>query len=288
MRDESTTLRHVRKPRRVAGMAFAIFLAVAAAACGPQALSATKPPAPAPPPPAVPPSGMNLVLSEDFNGAAIDTSRWDTCYPWADNAAGCTNFGNYELQWYVPSQVQVANGILRLVASKTPTDGTTRTGQPQSYPWRSGMVTTNPSLNFTYGYVEIRARVPRGDGFWPALWMLPTSMEHPPEIDFLEAWGDNTFETMLNFHPVPSGQHQQMHTSAVDLSLAFHTYSVHWAPGSIKWYIDGALVHSYTGTDVPNEPMYVLAVLAVSGDYPPTLSTPSPASLDLDWVRVYQ
>ncbi len=285
-----------RRTRGASALVAVAAMALVAAACSPTPTRSVAPTAiktttttTTTKPPSAPPSGMRLVFSDDFTSTALDGSRWDTCYPWADNATGCTNFGNPELQWYLPSQAQLSNGALHLVASKTATSGTTKNGQPTTYQWRSGMVTTFPSLKFTYGYVQVSARIPKGDGFWPTLWLLPQTMAWPPEIDFMESHGNNTFGTALTFHPVQGGQYQKGYTSSKDLSVGWHTYGVDWEPGSITWYVDGTVAFKYTGTDVPAEPMYFLANLAISGDYnPPSSSTPSTATFDVDSVRIYQ
>jgi beta-glucanase (GH16 family) len=234
------------------------------------------------------PANMHLVFGDDFSGSALDTSKWDTCYPWADGGGGCTNFGNNELEWYLPQQDQVSGNSLHLVASQTATTGSTKNGQSKTYDWRSGMVTTFHSLDFTYGYVEVVARVPKGAGFWPTLWLLPQDQSWPPEIDFQEGLGSDTFSTSVTFHSVSTGQHQATVGSSTDLSAGFHTYAVDWEPGSLTWYIDGNVVSTYRGNDVPSQPMYLLADLAISGTNPPDASTPSSASLDIDQVRVFQ
>jgi beta-glucanase (GH16 family) len=252
-----------------------------------------QPAAPVPPPvahqAAVPPAGTHLVFSDDFAGTSLDTTKWDTCYPWADTGSGCTNFGNNELEWYLPSQDQVSGGALHLVASQTPTEGTTRAGAPQSYPWRSGIVTTFNSLEFTYGYLQVTARIPAGDGFWPTLWLLPQSEGWPPEIDFEESHDGDTHSTSETFHPATGPQDQLVYTSPSDLSAGWHTYAVDWEPGAITWYVDGNAVYTHTGSDVPSQPMYFLANLAVSGgEDPPTASTPPSASFDIQSVQIYQ
>jgi beta-glucanase (GH16 family) len=232
---------------------------------------------------------MSLRFSDNFGGSSLNTSKWDTCYPWANSGAGCTNYGNPELEWYLPAQAQVSGNALHLVATQAATDGTTRAGQPTTYPWRSGMVTTFHSFEFTYGYVQVTARIPKGDGFWPTLWLLPQSEAWPPEIDFQESHDADTYSNSSTFHPVQGGQYQQVYTSPTDLSTGWHTYAVNWQPQSITWYVDGHTVFTHTGSDVPSEPMYFLANLAISGsEDPPSASTPPSASFDIQSVQIYQ
>lgn len=228
------------------------------------------------------------MFSDDFTGSSLNTSKWDTCYPWQDVPSGCTNFGNPELQWYLPSQDQVFDGALHLTALKTPTMGTNKSGQPEVYQWRSGIVTTYSSFDFTYGYIQVTARIPSGDGLWPALWLLPQNESWPPEIDIMENLGGNTSVVSCTIHPTTGGQVQTIYQSPVSLSSGWHTYAVNWEPHSITWYVDGHQVATYTGT-IPNEPMYFLADLAVSGSgETPDYSTPTSASFEISSVEIFQ
>jgi hypothetical protein len=168
-----------------------------------------------------------------------------------------------EQQWYLPSQDQVFGGALHLAASPIPTAGTNAQGQPETYQCRSGIVTTGPSFNFTYGYVEIVARLPKDPNAWPALWMLPSNLATDlPEIDMMEMLGKQTDRPLVTFHP-SSGPQQQLAAKTVDLSSGWHTFELDWEPGSLTWYIDGNAVFGVT-SKVPDEPMYILANLAIT------------------------
>jgi len=233
-----------------------------------------------------PASSMQLVFADSFEGSSLDASVWATCYPWFhDPAAGCTNFGNAdEKEWYLPSGDQVSGGILHLVADEQPTEGTTRSGAPRSYPYSSGMLTTYRSFSFTYGYVDVVARLPGGAGTWPALWLLPTSWAWPPEIDIMENWGPHhairtTFHWRSAAGPECAGRWV---SSAADLASGWHSYGLLWRPGSLVWYLDGRVVDAYVGPNVPSVPMYFLADLAISGAAAPH------SSFDLRSVRIYQ
>jgi beta-glucanase (GH16 family) len=260
-------------------------LTLAVALTGPPASATGRAVAPIP----RPPRGMHLAFADTFAGAALNPTRWDTCYPWANTGAGCTNFGNPELEWDLPSQVQVANNALHLVASRVPTAGTTRAGAPMTYSWRSGMVTTNHSFEFTYGYVAVRARVPKGFGFWSAFYLLPQSQQWPPEIDIAEAYGAETTAMSVTLHPIGGDQYPHI-VQTPDLSAGFHTYAVDWEPGSITWFFDGRPVDRYIGERSPSEPMYFVADLALAPVFgvPPSAALPPTASLDIQSVAIYQ
>jgi beta-glucanase (GH16 family) len=232
-------------------------------------------------------SGMRLVFHATFQGSSLDHAIWTTCYPWHDSPVGCTNYGNPEYQWFLPAQVQVAHEALRLVASREPTHGYSATGNPEMYGWRSGMVTTYGSFSFTYGYVQFRARVASGAGFWSALWMLPVNLSWPPEIDVVEILGGNPTQPSYFYHPPGVAMFEGGFASRpiANLSKGWHTFGVDWQPGSITWYTDGHRVYQYRGP-TPNTPMYLLADLAVTVGI--SSSSPSHAALYIKSVRVYQ
>jgi len=214
---------------------------------------------------------------------------WASCYWYVPAGAGCGHFGVYpELQWYLPSQDQVFGAALHLLASPTRTTGTNEQGQSETYQCTSGVVTTSPSFNFTYGYVQIVARLPRDPNAWPALWMLPSSHKADlPEIDIMEMLGKHTDRPLMTFHPA-SGPQQQLIVTTADLSSGWHTFGLDWEPGSLKWYIDGKFDFAVT-SKVPDQPMYILADLAITDVVEP-LQLPGgcSASLVIRSVKVWQ
>lgn len=232
------------------------------------------------------------ILDEQFDGTTLDTERWNTCHWWDDG--GCTIESNHELQWYLPSQVAVADGILRLTAAKEPTTGT----DGKQFEYRSGMVTTGPSdyqepakFDFTYGRVEARVRAPAGAGLWSAIWMMPSTSESRPEIDILESLGNDPEEWIFHFHPEDRERESDGHrTQGPSLSEGWHDIGIDWEPDRIRWFIDGDEVWSVEGDHVPDEPMYLIANLAVGGDYPgpPTPDTMFPAAFEIERVTVWQ
>jgi beta-glucanase (GH16 family) len=248
------------------------------------------------PPPTGPAGDWNLVFSDEFSGDQLDSARWNTCYP--HGTQGCTNAGNNELQWYQPDNVSVADGQLSLTAREEQVTGE----DGKSYDYSSGMVTTGPDpmspeskakFGFTYGYVEARAKVPSGKGLWPAVWLLPTDGEWPPEIDVMEVLGDDTSTLYRALHWENWGNFEndvQGHPTT-DLSEGFHTYGAEWTADAVNWYFDGELVGSYTNADqISDEPMYGLMNLAVGGNWPgsPDTSTEFPATYEVDWMRIWQ
>jgi beta-glucanase (GH16 family) len=219
-------------------------------------------------------SGFNAT----FPGNQLETSKWATCYPWA-TGPGCTNATTKELEWYTPQGVTVSDGMLHLTARRQlVVEG------GKSYRYTSGMVTTARSFRFTYGVVDIRARVPAGPGLWSALWLLPADEAWPPEIDMVEVLGANPSQAMASYHSV-TGRVDQRQVDTGNLSVGWHDFRIDWQPGSIQWFIDGDPCFAVHG-NVPDRPMYLLMDLAVSGIQLPNESTSLPASLDVQSVRV--
>jgi beta-glucanase (GH16 family) len=206
------------------------------------------------------PAGWKLMFDPGFSGSAL-SSTWSTCYDWATSAsAGCTNNPSTEKEWYVPSQVQVSGGTVNLTAKQETTQGQTSSGAAQTYACRSGMVSSKPGFNFTYGLISVTAKIPYGPGLWPALWLAATNDQWPPELDIMEHWYseqdykiyDHTVGTSYVGGPVPT---------PVNLSAGFHTYSLLWTKDRVTWYLDG--VQKYTTTDhVPQQSMYFIANVA--------------------------
>lgn len=237
-----------------------------------------------------------LLFADDFTGKHVDGQRWNRCHWWGPT--GCTIAGNHELQWYLPKQVGQSNGSLRLTAVRRPT----RSPDGTDYSYRSGMITTGrgssdlrvkPKFVFRYGYLETRARVPRGAGLWPALWLLPASNRSLPEIDILEVRGSQTRKASMHLHTSgPSGQEVSLgeHRAGDDLAAGWHVFALDWRSGSLRWLVDGIESWRVTGRQVPSEPMYFVANLAVGGDWPgpPTARTPFPATFELDYVKVWK
>lgn len=232
-----------------------------------------------------------LVFEDKFSGTSLDRSRWSTCHWWAPK--GCTIASNNELEWYLASQSRVREGTLRLVAESA------RPGQaPKGLPFVSGMVSTGPQevrgrpkFAFRYGKVEVRFRLPRGTGLWPAIWMLPASTKSRPEIDLLEVLGHQPNTARLHFHPEDrSRPSPARYVEIPRLSQDWHTVSLAWRPGELTWFIDGQRVWRITGGQVPDEPMYLVMNLAVGGDRagPPDSSKRLSATMLVDWVRVYK
>lgn len=238
-------------------------------------------------------------FGDDFDGIALDPAKWTTCYWWVSNG-GCTNTSNAEQQWYTPANVIVSDGTVKLRAQRQ----TTLAPDGKTYDYTSGMISsgrassllsTPPRFEFKYGYMEMRAKLPAGTGLWPAFWTLPSSQGWPPEIDVMEGRGDRPSDVNVGVYN-KDATGKTVHgsvwvTGLADYTAGFHTFAVDWQPDRLDYYIDDVLRIRVTDkTRIPIEPMYVLANLAVGGNWPgsPDATTPFPSDLEIDWIRVFE
>jgi beta-glucanase (GH16 family) len=230
-------------------------------------------------------ANMRLVLDATFTRPKLDKSIWDTCYPWiAHQAQGCTNFSNTEIEWYKPSQVQISDGVLNLVARRIPTTGLTQAGARHEYQCRSGMVTTHPGFNFEYGYVQVVARIPNGKYLWPALWLAASNYQWPPEMDILEHWGPPANFSGAYFHPSGAETVNMRIPPSIRLADTWHTYALDWTPSQMTWYIDGQALLS-VDQDIPHQDMYFIANVASNGS---SQYSPCSGTLQISSVKVWQ
>jgi beta-glucanase (GH16 family) len=262
-------------------------------------LATTAVPAGAAPPAADQTHVWQQSFGDDFNGIGLDPLKWSSCYWWV-TGSGCTNASNNELQWYTPNNVVVSNGTVKLHAQKE----TVVAPDGKSYDYTSGMISTGrdssllstpPKFQFKYGYMEMRAKAPAGAGLWSAFWTLPSSHGWPPEIDAMEMRGDRPNDVNVGVYNKDAAGNT-VHGSTwvspgADFTTGFHTFAVNWQPSSLDYYIDGVLRIRVTDpVRIPTEPMYVLADLAVGGNWPgaPTDATPFPSDLEIDYVKVWE
>lgn len=218
------------------------------------------------------PGGVwRLVFSDHFTGTALDSAKWSTCYYW-----GCSNAGNNELEWYEASQVTVRDGTVSLTVVPQRLNGKK---------YVSGILSSHGKFSFRYGYAQVVAKLPRGQGLWSSFWTEPESGAWPPEIDIMENWAQSDSVNLF----VHYGAANKFHSSTVYLptaSTAFHTYGVDWEPGSLTWYVDGFLWAHFAISIT--QPEYLIANLAVNGKLPPNSDVRFPQSLVIRSIAVWQ
>ena len=247
----------------------------------------------------------NSTWSDEFNAGSSDLTGWTY-----DIGTGQNGWGNGESQSYTNStnNVSVSGGALRITAIGT-TNGSTTS-------YTSGRIRTTNIFSQKNGLFEFRAKLPAGQGLWPAIWMMPTTSAYggwprSGEIDIMEARGQNTGAVVGAVHSGSSPQTQwtmdaTYSPAGFDITQ-FHTYSLQWTagpsasqPGSLQWYVDGNLFQTRTGgwvvpagatnADAPfDQPFYLILNLAVGGHFT-EFKTPGAGSyeMQIDYARAYQ
>lgn len=235
------------------------------------------------------------VFADEFNGTALDQSKWEVMV--GDGCSyGLCGWGNNELQSYQAANATVANGLLTITAKKE------RIGSKNYSSAR--LRTLNLGGQWQHGRFEARIKTVTGRGLWPAFWMLPnTTVAWPAsgEIDIQESTGQRAMFNYGTMHYGPSNSaHQQLSTAVYTqpdtLADAFHVYAVEWTPNRISWFIDGVLYATRTPADMANAAdwtfenyaYYLILNLAVGGNLGGTVDAAAlPQSLQVDYVRVY-
>ncbi|HSG36748.1 MAG TPA: family 16 glycosylhydrolase [Paracoccaceae bacterium] len=267
--------------------------------------------------------GWELVWNDEFDGEAIDPTKWS----WETN---CWGGGNNELQCYTDRSDNsfLRDGKLVIRAQKEdftgpaePLDWNSGAGD-RTLPYTSARLRTLNKGDWTYGRFEIRAKLPGGQGIWPAIWMLPSDWVYGAwaasgEMDILEAVNltdeaDKIVHGTLHYGRewpanVQSGASYDF--GEVDPRETFHTYAVEWGKREIRWYVDD--VHYATQKssgwysqvlgddgffqDVPGDApfdqrFHLLLNIAVGGNWPgpPDETTQLPVEFEIDHVRVFQ
>ena len=249
------------------------------------------------------PAGYTLVWSDEFTSSAAqlpDASKW--VYDTSQNSAG---WYNNELQYYASARTQnsvMQGGKLTVTARKESLAGTVGDWGGQSY--TSARLVTKGKAAWTYGFFEIRAKLPCGAGTWPAIWTLGSTVNTWPtqgEIDIMEQTGRDKGTVLGTIHTLAGfgGGGSTGSKVVSDACTAFHNYQIKWTANAIEFYVDGvsyrpAYVNPSPGAASNawpfDKPQYLLLNLAVGGDLGGTVNdaTLSATSLEVDYVRVYQ
>ena len=229
---------------------------------------------------------------DDFStGTAPDPSKWNF-------EVGGGGWGNNELQYYTPgANSSVAGGNLIITAKKENVSGREYT---------SSRMITKGKGDWLYGRMEVRAKLPKGRGTWPAIWMFPTESTYgnwpaSGEIDVMEHVGydqNNVHFTVHNAAYNFMRGNQKGATKIVpSASDDFHNYRVDWTPYSIKGFIDGVSYFEYVNanngyTSWPYDKKFFLILnIAVGGDWGGVQgvdNTVFPATLMIDYVKYYK
>lgn len=270
----------------------------------------------------VTPGEWELIWNDEFDGAELDSMKWSF-------ERNCRGGYNNELQCYTnrqgsstESNVYFEDGIMHIVARKENFSGQAEQDDVPSYDeddtsaerdYTSARLRTKNKGDWKYGRIEVRAKLPQGQGIWPAIWMLPTNSEYggwpySGEIDIMEAINSNTgsfgntIHGTLHFGGIAHRYPGQSFVPETNIWDEFHTYSIEWEEGTIRWYVDdthyATQISDRWYTDKAGAPkaapfdkeFHLLLNLAVGGNWPgnPNANTTFPQEMAVDYVRIYQ
>ncbi len=235
-----------------------------------------------------------LVWSDEFDkGTRPDTTKWGY-----DIGTGSNGWGNNEAEYYTSdsTNARIENGNLIIEARKENKGGKSYT---------SARLLTQGKASWTYGRIEVRAKLPKGVGTWPAIWMLGENIKTAGwpacgEIDIMEHVGKVQDEINWSTHSKLNNWTlgtQRTNKAIIDgVSTAFHIYKIEWSKDFIQFFVDDKLF--YTS---PNEgkgsdyypfvaPQFLLLNFAIGGNFGGTTIDDSifPCRMEVDYVRVYQ
>ncbi len=221
---------------------------------------------------------------------------------WSNEAGVYPNLNELQelISWKETLPISTSHGTLELVASEMSANvGRTLPAQFSGRHIMSGAFNTYP-YGQEYGYFEITARVPKGDGLWPAFWMNPVAMTKTSEIDISEILGIDTTTSHSTLHTNDSAWLAKSQNSLTgvaykapeDLSQGFHSYGVDWGPQTITFYLDGISIKTYSTPSDMHQPFFIIANLAVGN---PSgwgggvgSNTAFPSTFSISSVRVWQ
>ena len=243
--------------------------------------------------------GAALVWSEEFDGPAgapPDLAVWQL-------ETGGGGWGNEELQYYTGGTENACldgAGHLAIVARRPDR----RSGQERygGCAFTSARLNSKNRVEFRYGLVQARIKIPEGRGIWPAFWMLGSDIGEVGwprcgEIDVMEILGQHP-DVLYGAAHGPGYTEEAgtvNHRSRVSLADDFHVYSVAWEPGRIRWYLDDVRYGTMTPADLPGRPwafdhdFFLVLNVAVGGTWPgrPSRSVVFPQTMLVDYVRLY-
>lgn len=230
--------------------------------------------------------GWELVWSDEFSATSIDKNKWE-------HEVNGDGGGNNELQYYSSrsSNSFIDSGKLVIQALKESYLGKNYT---------SARMRTKNKGDWKYGRFDIKAKLPFGQGLWPAIWMLPTDWEYGSwplsgEIDIMEMLGHQTSKVYGTIHFGPAWPNNQNKGGSYILQQGtfvnnYHLFTVEWDSVGFKWFVDGYKFFSTNYGKPFDKRFHILLNVAVGGNWPgsPNEYTFFPQQMYIDYVRVYR
>jgi len=246
---------------------------------------------------------LTLVWSDEFDtDGAIDSSKWNHEVVPPDNEV---NWWNGEKQHYTDrlDNSYVSEGTLKIVAKKEDYVYENSRGEQIAKNYTSARITTQDKYEFTYGRIDVRAKLPSGEGTWPAIWTLGANIDEVNwpacgEIDIMEHWGHEPSEVSSATHNtachggcnnVTVGK-----TTIPDYDTEFHVYSVVWTEEELRFLIDGEFKYRYKPSQKNNEnwpyteDQFIILNVAMGGSWFEIDTNFTESVMEIDYVRVYQ
>jgi beta-glucanase (GH16 family) len=238
-------------------------------------------------------TGYDKAWQDEFNGTALDLTSWGF-------DVGGGGWGNNELQYYTnnrPENIFLSNGNLVIQAKKEAFSGKEYT---------SSRILTKGKKEFTFGRIDIRAKLPVAKGLWPALWMLGKKIDQTNwpacgEIDIMELVGKDANKVYGTLHWAGTNGARQLFGTNYTLPSGtfadkFHVFSLVWEADKLEIFMDDISYYKFDKTKVGgaaypfNEPFFLIFNVAVGGDWPgsPDATTTFPQQMVVDYVRVFK
>tara|TARA_Y100000748_G_scaffold279959_1_gene258585 strand:- start:2076 stop:2927 length:852 start_codon:yes stop_codon:yes gene_type:complete len=243
------------------------------------------------------PAGYTYYWNDEFNKDSLNSRYWNIEIRWP-------GFVNNEIQSYTDSDANIflQNGNLYIRALKdNPFD-------PNQPAYTSGRINTKEKVELQYGFWEIRAKLPRGVGTWPAIWMLNSYIDslgwpNCGEIDIMEHVGYDPNHVFFSMHNANlygdiHGTNQQGIYELEGIENDFHTYSVEWDSSFVRAYFDGNLFFNYPKPEIHDinswpydNPFFLIINLAIGGEWGGQQGIDNsifPATFTIDYVRIFK
>jgi beta-glucanase (GH16 family) len=239
--------------------------------------------------------GYNLVWADEFSSAEL-SPVWT--FEIGDGCPDLCGWGNQELEYYKKENTSLKDGNLTITAKQESTNGRSYT---------SSRLITKGKKSFTYGRIDIRAKLPKGQGLWPALWMLGDNISEVSwpkcgEIDIMEMIGgvksnqDGVVHGTVHWD---NNGNYANYGGSTELPFGifndeFHVFSIDWNEREIIWLLDGVKYHVIDirppGLEEFHKPFFFILNVAVGGNWPgsPDATTVFPQEMKVDYVRVFQ
>ena len=234
-------------------------------------------------------NSQTIIWEENFDGNQLNQSHWN--YELGDGCPKLCGWGNEERQIYTKENVEIKDGRLVITATKN------------QEVYRSSRITTKSKVEFTYGTIEVKAKLPTGHGLWPAIRMLGSNIDEKGwpdcgEIDIMEYVGRDPHTIFTSLHTRQSfgDTENSKKTIIKDIEEGFHIYKSNWTKDKIEFFVDNKLVYTFypeiknDETWPFNEPFYIIINLAIGGKFggPDVDDTIFPKQFEIDYVKIWK